>query len=161
VTVTDGTTTKNHTVTALIIIEVDPVNDTVSGISDSYAQLWVDANNNWEGSSRFVVADEFGFWTADFSAPGGEDWMPIFDIGPGTWVNANQSDEDGDSTNAGQYLPNPVFRIDPHDDGMWGHEWLPNAEITVEIDDPATVESPDFTGTGDVVRVGGLRLLAR
>ena len=49
-------------------------------------------------------------------------------------------------------LPNPVFRMNlarpgSGPGGFWGHEWLPDSEITVTVDDPVTAAVPDFTSS--------------
>ena len=145
VTVTDGVATKTHVVTALTVTDVDVEADTVSGTAEPGSSVWVDVSTDWgDGSGRDAVADEFGNWTVDFSVAGPEDWQQPFDIGPGTQVSANQSDEDGDSTWAGMRIPNPSFTVSPQDDNFRGGEWAPDSQVTITIGD---VGDPDFEMT--------------
>ena len=47
-------------------------------------------------------------WLADFSSVGrGGDEQNTFDIVPGTWVDSQQVDDDGDATMFGQAVPSP------------------------------------------------------
>ncbi len=73
---------------------------------------------------------------------GPEDWQQPFDIGPGTQVGANQSDEDGDSTWAGRSIPNPRFQVNPQWNEIGGWEFAANAEVTIVVGE---LLDPDFT----------------
>jgi basic membrane protein A and related proteins len=130
VTVTDGETSKVHVVTELRDIEVDVTADVVSGWAAPHSELDVWIN---DGPGYWIQADGSGYWEADFS---GE-----YDIGPGTEGAANQGDEDGDSTFISWRVANPVIRVNPIDDIVWGHEWPPNAGVNVFVGDP---ENPDL-----------------
>ncbi len=64
VTVSDGTTTKTHTVTPLYVDGVDITDITISGRADAgtTVDVWVHENGNLT-----VTADGSGNWIADFS----------------------------------------------------------------------------------------------
>jgi hypothetical protein len=123
VTVSDGTTTKTHTVVNLFVDGVDAVADTVSGRADAGASVdvWVHGNGQMT-----VTADGSGNWTADFS--GMTDLTYLSDGG------SQQTDSDGDST--GVWWSSPRFRVDP--DQNWvrsSNRWTPNATISVTVED--------------------------
>ena len=103
VTLSDGTTTKEHVVYTLSVFPADPKKDVVSGMADPNAEVIVDA---WLGAMRRTTADKQGYWSVDFSVPGAEDWeQDIVDIGPGDGGGINIYDEDGDSTNINWWAP--------------------------------------------------------
>lgn len=96
VTVTDGAITKTHTVTDVNVTSIDTDADQVYGSASAGARVrvWVYLFN--DGSERIVMADASGNWMADFSV--GMDGQPAYNITESTFVNANEFDEDGDST---------------------------------------------------------------
>jgi len=102
--VTDGDTTKSHTVTALVATEVNGNDDSVSGTAapGSDVHVWVHDTDAW----RHVVADgTSGAWTAEFAIAGDESGEGgIADLGPGSNGNSGQCDDDGDCTHANWWL---------------------------------------------------------
>jgi len=105
VTLTDGNTIKEHTITGLTVLGVDETAETVFGTADPGAEIFVDA---WQGAMRRTEADQNGNWSVDFSVPGTEDWeQDIIDIVPGSGGGVNQYDEDGDSTNINWWIEEP------------------------------------------------------
>ena len=137
---TDPPVVKSHTITALTVLEIDEAADTVAGSTDSPAgsivEVHVHFDDGWR--MRHAEVDSAGNWTADFSATvedHGEGWGQPFDIVPGTHGNANERDDDGDSTFADWRAPNPNVEVDPAP-GNWvaGWDWLPNAEVTISIE---------------------------
>ena len=87
VTVTDGATTKSHTVTDVAVTSVDAAADVVRGTAVPGSEVFVYGEIAGEFST-FAAGD--GTWMVDVSAE--------LDIVPGTRVGAEQVDEDGDST---------------------------------------------------------------
>ena len=143
VTMTEGGTTKSTLVTALEITGYDLSHDTVSGKADkgSRVDLWAnyDPANNY---IRHVTADEQGKWTADFSKPGiGSDEQATFHILPGTWLNAQQWDQDTDATEFGISVPIPRLYVNAKKDQVQGQEWPKGETITVKVG------GQEFTGT--------------
>jgi len=99
VTITDGTTTKVHTIASLQITEIDPIADVISGIAapDSYVDL--QACGDAGCSYRTELADANGDWAADFGVPGDQPWeQTILDIVPDTEGDLRQWDDDIDAT---------------------------------------------------------------
>ncbi len=99
VTVSDGTTTKTHTVANLYVDGVDVTADTVFGHAEP-APLWMcGCMAIWRLT---VTADGSGNWIADFS--GLTDLTYLSDGG------SSQTDDDGDSTGYGGQAPGSRWR---------------------------------------------------
>ena len=102
VTMTDGTTTKTHTVRSLAVTAVDAVADTVAGTAEPGATVEVGHIHCDETGCygfRRVTADENGNWIADFAHVGEDnDEQDLFDIVPGTASEVRQPDLDWDNT---------------------------------------------------------------
>ena len=98
ITMTDGVTTKAHTVRDISITDVDPATDVVRGTADPFTEVYCnpDADNS-DTAGHFVDADINGAWLADFSGDR--------DITPGSRVNVLQFDEDGDFTWVSRVIP--------------------------------------------------------
>ncbi|MEW6086418.1 MAG: ABC transporter substrate-binding protein [Chloroflexota bacterium] len=100
VTVTDGTTTKQHTVVNLNFTQIETDTDRVFGTTDSnqLVNIWT----CWESDpciNRDETADQNGVWMTDFSIPGEQDWeQDTADLRVGSWIDSSVNDEDGDST---------------------------------------------------------------
>jgi len=99
ITVTDGVTTKTHTVRNISITDVDPATEIVRGTADPFTEVEPGVFEANDGPLP-VVADSNGDWLCDFSTD--------YDITPGSLVMAAQIDEDGDHTYAvGWEVPRP------------------------------------------------------
>jgi len=137
VTVSDGTTTKTHTVMDLYVEGVDVTADTVFGraAAGTSVDVWVHGNGGLT-----ATADGSGNWTVDFS--GTTDLTYLSDGG------SSQTDEDGDST--GVWWASPRFQVAPVDDWIdaWS-TWTPGATITLTIEDGSGVLYSD-SQTADV-----------
>jgi basic membrane lipoprotein Med (substrate-binding protein (PBP1-ABC) superfamily) len=151
VSVTDGTTTKTHTVTNLILTTLNPNLDQIIGTADpgSSVDVWVCDQNGCV--ARNETADGNGDWTADFSLPGDQDWeLPTYDLQPGSSGDSGQFDPENDGTMIIWTIPNPTFGARVKEDRVEGWQWPLGATVTVEINDPATPPNPDFTDTATV-----------
>ena len=99
VTVTDGHFTKGHVVTAFEVLDVNTLDDTISGIAEPGSTVYVRLTDNCV-AYRTQIADEKGVWIADFSTPGTDpdegQTCPIDESVSGKAVNI---DDDWDSTN--------------------------------------------------------------
>ena len=145
VALTDGVTTKTHTVTNVSLSGVDPDTDTVSGTADPDSDVWVQIWDEF-GTQRHEVADGFGDWTADFSTPGDEPGEEqTYDIGPGSQGQAWQPDDEGDVTVVHWRVPNTRFWVSPLEDSVMGFEWPLGVEVTLTIDDPVIPGLVDYT----------------
>ena len=146
VIVSDGVTTKDHTVTALRDVSVDPDANTVSGMAEEGTEVYVHIHEH-DAPYRVVTVEPDGTWTVSFDeAVGDEPWQQAYDIGPGTHGSADQIDDDGDSTTYSWQIPIPHFFVEPVENSIWGHEWQPNGTIEVTIErDEVVVHS---VGTG-------------
>jgi len=95
VTMSDGQTTKVVHVTSLVVTSVDATFETVSGTAEPHSEVWVDVHEV-EGFSRHVTADGSGYWVADFSTPGDEDFeQNTYDLQPGSYGRAIQFEVEG------------------------------------------------------------------
>ncbi len=150
VTIGDGTTTKDHTVTGLVVTGVDADLDVVSGTAapGSMVDVWEHQEGNTvsvvacdDGANPCDAGDAPGTWHADFSA--------LVDLVAGHDGNSGQCDSDGDCTNAGWWAPSlPWVTGDAGNDQIWGGgPWALDDDITIMVDDPTTAADPDFTAT--------------
>lgn len=151
VSVTDGTTTKTHTVTNLVVTGGDPIADTVSGTADSGTNVDVWICGPGGCVSRQEVADVNGNWTADFSIPGDQDFeQATFDLQPGSNGDSGQFDDENDGTMIQWSIPNPNFGARVLEDRVEGWQWPLGGTVTVEINNPSTPANPDYTDTTTV-----------
>lgn len=91
ITVTDGATTKTHTVRDISITVVNLATDVVQGTADPYSEVWCNPDAlSSDSGGLFVEADIDGRWSADFSG--------YIDVLPGGLITALQFDEDSDFT---------------------------------------------------------------
>lgn len=155
VTFTDGSTTKTHIVTSLVITGWDESADTVWGTAEPNShlnvELWVD-----EGFVREVDADGEGNWIADFTDPVGMDpSQGGCDMVKGTDGRARQGDDDGDQTAVDFHVLNPRFTVAPAVPEMGGSDWSADASITVTIEMSGTPAGIDATYTTSTDGDGG------
>ncbi|HXQ33495.1 MAG TPA: hypothetical protein VN843_05690, partial [Anaerolineales bacterium] len=154
VSMSDGQTTKGHVVTNLTVTSVDPIADTVSGKAEPGSEIHVGhiyCDQTACYGFRRVFADGNGDWVADFSVPGeDEDEQDTFDIVPGTSNEARQPDEDWDTTNVQWRVPNPRIDAWYRDGNINAYEWPLGTHLILEIEDPTTPASPDYSTGTDV-----------
>jgi hypothetical protein len=132
VTVSDGTTTKTHTVTNLFVDGIDAAADTVFGRADPGTD--VDVWLHQDGSNVTVTADGSGNWVADFSATS--------DLTYASDGGAQQTDADGDST--GVWWAGPTFTVAPDDDWIGSmSRWTPGSTVSLTIEDGSGVVYAD------------------
>lgn len=169
VAMTDGTTTKSHTVTNLVVSGVDPVTDTIwgTGVPGSLVtslRCGIEVPGGCVSRNTTVQSDHT--WQVDFSVPGGPspEEQNLWNIVPGTSGDASQSDEDADSTSFPWYVLNPRINAYTHPYGggqVVGLDWPAGTNLTLEIDDPATLVSPDYADTQIAVLRDAFRTEAR
>lgn len=131
VTVSDGTTTKTHTVEHLFVDAIDITADTVSGRADagSYLDVWVDGYPGFQ-----IQADGSGYWLADFAG--------ITDLDYASSGGAQQADAEGDSTFVG--WSSPRFQVAPDDNWVQADgRWTPGATISLTVEDGSGVVYAD------------------
>jgi len=151
VTLTDGSTTKEHTVTNLALIAVDPAADTVSGTAAPGTDIEVHICDEAGCVFRYEVADGAGHWTADFSVPGDEQGEePTYNLVPGSEGPANQWDHDGDGTHVHWRVPNPSFTVWLPINAVHGYEWTDGVEVALTINDPGTPDPVDYSDSQTV-----------
>jgi len=130
VTVSDGTTTKTHTVADLFVDGVNVTADTVFGRADpgTSVDVWVHGDGGLT-----VTADGSGNWVADFF--GMTDLTYLSDGG------SAQNDDDGDQT--GVWWASPKFEAVPEEDRVQSQSaWTAGATISLTIEDGSGVVFP-------------------
>ncbi|MGD1994927.1 MAG: hypothetical protein PVI59_17165, partial [Anaerolineae bacterium] len=135
VTVSDGVTLKDHTVTSLAVTGVDHEGDTVSGTAEADSQVWTWIHG--EDGSEDVVTATMGVWTRYFSP---------WDLAPGTAGPAVQYDDDGDQTWIEWWVPNPRIEARPVEDAVAGWEW-PEGPVALTIDDDDPNSGPLYSAS--------------
>ena len=155
VTATDGNTTKQLIVTTFRITDADLNLDIVYGVANpgQKVAIWTYDQNN-TSISRRVTADEDGNWSANFAFPGDEDSeQGISDIRNGSFFDSFVDDEDWDCTRSMWEVPNPIVEVRPNYDEIHTYIWDMGNTLTLEIDDPSTADTPDYTATQTVTDV--------
>lgn len=108
VTVFDANTTKQTAIAPRSVTAVDPVADTITGITHlgiEYVIVWVCDNSGCVARYKDITPD--GSWSVNFALPGEQDWENvIFDIQPDTNGGIYQRDFDGDGTVYQQWFLN-------------------------------------------------------
>jgi len=141
VTVTDGVTTKSHTV-VFVSVDVDQATHTATGEADPGTTVRVQLIEWARGPQiRYeeeVVADGDGAWSVDFAAAG-------FEVEDHHHVWAIVEDADGDATRAHWRLYTPVFTVSLSDNVIAGGDFAARAPIEITIGDP--VQFRDSTQT--------------
>lgn len=146
VTITGGGFSKQLTIQTLAITEVNLDTDTVYGVAEPNQEVEVVTcysiciNQN-------TTADQDGNWSSSFD-PNVDDSA---NIRGGSWVAVVVHDVDGDTTRFGYGIPNPTFGVRANDDRVEGWQWPLGATIDVEIDDPSTQPSPDYSDSTTVI----------
>jgi oligopeptide transport system substrate-binding protein len=142
VTLSDEIDTRSLVFHNLGIRGVNTFTDIVSGFSAPYSGVWVKAYLDDGEWTRYVYADEDGYWTADFSRPGLYPDMQELDLTGEMDIRAYQYDEDGDITQL--RWRSPSLKVWLSDETISGNRWPNGATITLTIEDPATPQSPDL-----------------
>jgi hypothetical protein len=141
----DGVTkTKVLTASDLQITTFDVDADTVSGMATAGQDVEVCVNIPNNCISHWVTTDGGdGTWTVDYSAE--HDLLP----GDNGW--AADYDNDSDRTFTDWRIPNP--RFDAWFRGGWisAYDWPLSTQLTLDIEDPNTNLSPDYSTTTDVI----------
>jgi len=120
VTVSDGTTTKTHTVIDIIVSSIDTGADQVHGLASPGARVWAWVSLFDEGAGRWVTADSGGNWMADFSVA--EEGRPAYNITEVTRISVDEFDDDGDATQSRFGPPvqqNRGVAVTPIDNQVW------------------------------------------
>jgi hypothetical protein len=147
-TMTDGVVLKSHTVISLQVTHVDVDTDVISGTGEVGAHLHVQ-HCQYNGClwRRWATVQVDGTWQVDFSVVGpGSDEKEILDIVPGTSGEALYPDGDADHTDVDIYM-NQKLVAHPEEERVDGTGWVLSSTLTVDINDPATLSSPDYTHT--------------
>ena len=156
VTVSDGKSTKDLTLTPLTVGVVDPAANTVSGTAVAGSGVGVEIGRGRQAalrhSDRGRVVRRLG------TKAGDEDWQGVYDIRPGTEGKAFQEDGEGDETEA-----RCAFRSDVPDrpaQGVGQRRGMARLRRPLQIaaDNPGTKRmNPDVQTAPHRQRAGSLR----
>ena len=148
VELTDGTTTKTHVVTELMITGFDVDTDTVSGTAEPDSDVNVFVFTEFGDIFRHEIADSVtGEWVADLRVPGDELGEDVFDIAVGSEIHVSQTDEDNDSTD---YQLTVVFSVGPIDGPTEPVALGTDVELSAPFNSPDVVAASWFWGDGTV-----------
>lgn len=100
VSLTDGTTTRVHTVQNLSVVDVSADADTVSGTADAGAVVRIWPHGHDQIATLQITTAEDGAWVADFAAVG-------FNLVPGIGGRSEVGDESGNKTAVDWGVPMP------------------------------------------------------
>lgn len=152
IAVSDAHFTRFHQVTTMNVTGWNLAADTVFGTAEPNSSLQIHAkNSDTDWVFRTLVTDGSGSWVADFSQPGvGESEQALLDIRFGTFGAATQWGAlpgEGGQTHYAFDLPTPNISVHPDEDWLEGYDWPAGVTVDISIDDPATPNHPDFTGS--------------
>ena len=132
--------TKSLIVSGLTVTGFDLAANTISGNATPGADVEVCADVPGNCVSRSATADGVtGAWTTGT-------FSPDYTLVPGSSGWVAERDGDGDATWYNWNVPKPAFGVRANDEFIEGWNWPLDAIVTITIDDPATGETPDFTG---------------
>lgn len=129
VTFSDGQTTRTHTVQNLAVTKVDLEGDTIKGIADPGAEVYVWPHAS--GQTLLAIAKRNGQakgkWNADFSG--------IFDLAPGECGRSEIRDEFANGTAVDWCVPNTRFTVWPEWNYLEGYEWPNREEVFISVNE--------------------------
>lgn len=141
VTLSDGSTTKTHTIIDLAVTGFDEDANTISGTANP-GLLIIDAWNESGGDEYLTPeADGDGLWTVTFAS---------VIVEPGMVANIYQFDGDGDYTRTYWRMPNPGMNVYPYWDEIDSWGWPTNTPVTMTINDGQLSQTRNSYGDGYV-----------
>jgi hypothetical protein len=119
VTFTDGETTRTHTVQNLMVTKVNQDDDTVKGIADPGAEVYVWPHATGEQLKTIAKTQGMakGTWNVDFSG--------IYDLVPGECGRSEIRDEFANSTAVDWCISKPRIVASESGDWLWTMEFKP------------------------------------
>ncbi len=123
-TVTDGTTPRTLTLTALAISAINTENATISGTTDSPLGVRVCVYQPGKCVVRWAVPDGDGHWTVNFRTAGGPDDDPeTVELQPGMNGVVDQYDLSSNTTHIDWNVKNPSVQASPGSHWVLGRDW--------------------------------------
>jgi branched-chain amino acid transport system substrate-binding protein len=151
ITASDSATSRIHEIKPIAFERVVIDTETVTGSTSLVAGDWVEVAVFSDECRRRNVPVAGGFFTADFSVPGGglPDEAATCDLAPGSFGSVEQYDDDGDLTFVSwEAPPLPWVTGDVGENRIWGGgDWSLTSALAVSVDDPSTGDVPDFATT--------------
>jgi hypothetical protein len=143
---------KTYTVADVRVTSMDAGTDQISGVASPNANVRVCVNTPGNCIPRYLTANGSGNWTADYSVVGSQSDETTLDLNPGDNGWAAEDGEFGDQTWLDWNIPNPYIEVAPYSNWIHAREWALGVDVTMEIDDPTTVEAVDYTETQTVIQ---------
>lgn len=144
VTVDDGTINKSVVVSDVATTAFEIATDVISGTATAGSSVRVELTS---GTTRQVVTDVGGAWTADFTVAGpgpGESPSGFLSGNTGT---ADQLDAEGDATIDEFIVNDPRFDVNYESSQVFVNDFPPGNAVTLTIDDPANGPGIDLSDT--------------
>ncbi|HET9915016.1 MAG TPA: hypothetical protein VFQ13_24210 [Anaerolineales bacterium] len=139
VTLADGHFTRTMMVSNLQVTGFNLNAHTVFGVGDPGSEVLIADNG------MIVPVDDTGNWSATFD-----------NLLPGTWWTMIQVYPDQNEVRETFRAPAPMMIAWKNWDTVVGYEWMPGAEVTLSVDDPANGQGVDYTLTQVAVRYDNL-----
>ena len=150
ITITDGITSRTHTIFNLAVSAIDLAADTVSGTAEGLSTVNIHGcadQTEVSCSDRELYAAANGTWTEDFST--GTDPLDLTKISTG-WVK--QWDKEANFTRYDWRVYQPLITVVKNLDQITLTDWPYGSTLTYTIDDPENGVGVDYTNS---VVVGG------
>ncbi len=144
--VTDGFTPRTYQPTDLSVTGFDLTKHEVSGMGTPGVELQVCLNIPGSCISRFVTPGADHKWTVSYS---GDDAQYLVK-GSNGWA-AQPGNGRVNQTWADWNVPNPHFDAWYKGDSINAYDWPLGTELTLEIDDPGTLDPIDYSTTATVI----------
>lgn len=139
---TGGGITRMYAVQNVEIQQLEKVENIMSGIADAGATVHIISRSQWSYHGD-VIAGEDGTWQIDFDNLG-------IDLVEGNCLRAKVDGALGNATADDSCIPIGNFAVRANEDVVEAYDWDLGTELSLEIDDPATGASPDYTTSGVV-----------
>ncbi len=134
---------KELIISPLQVTAIDVEADAISGLATPGGQVEVCVNRPSDCLSRVVTANGAGAWTANYA--------PEYDIQPGQNGWAGEFDPDSDRNWYNWEIRQPHMDTWFADDIISVYDWPLGEQVTLEIDDPATPATIDYTAVATII----------
>lgn len=141
---------KTHTVTHLMVTDVDSSEDTVRGTAEPYTvvTVWLGTSDDLGVRERPVQADAIGEWLVDFGeSVGPEPRHAAYDMQPGDGGAADQPDDDYDYTRVQWHAAAPAITVHSDVDDIAAVDFAPSRTLMITVDRPPLDATPEYTTT--------------
>ena len=139
ITQTNGYVTRTYTVRNLDVTDINFADNTVAGIADPGAVVYLWVRGHDESSMELHTGWDRK-WLADFDSVG-------FDLVGGMCGRAEVRDRNGNRTANDWCAPNPWLNAFPVDDTVFGVNWPKGSEVNLDINNGEFTQTVTIQGT--------------